>query len=179
MEGGRRRLFCFAMQSRRRRKKVVAGRCGDKIERTPTSSSFGQTKPIGFVLGVAFANAMGMITGYCIVTVIACNGSITVALALPLADVVSPTATTSGQGIGDHPSSRMSRIKPRPACDYQRRYFSPLWPTICTSQLSALDILDWGSKVRPADRVEPPPLLPSTTGPSEAGPSPEGQTLPS
>ena len=32
VEGGRRRLFWFAMQSRRRRKKVVAGRCGDKIE---------------------------------------------------------------------------------------------------------------------------------------------------
>jgi hypothetical protein len=34
MEGGRRRLFCFAMQSRRRRKKAGGGRCGIEIEAT-------------------------------------------------------------------------------------------------------------------------------------------------
>lgn len=46
MEGDRRRLFCFAMQSRRRRKKAGDGRCGIKIEATPSSPVFGQTKPI-------------------------------------------------------------------------------------------------------------------------------------
>ncbi len=40
MEGGRRRLFCFAVQSRRRRKKVGGGRCRKTIEAQPV---FGQT----------------------------------------------------------------------------------------------------------------------------------------
>ena len=43
MEGGRRRLFCFAMQSRRRRNKAGGGRCGKTSEAKPV---FGQTVPI-------------------------------------------------------------------------------------------------------------------------------------
>jgi len=43
VEGGRRRLFCFAMQSRRRRKKAGDGRCGKTSEAKPV---FGQTVPI-------------------------------------------------------------------------------------------------------------------------------------
>ncbi len=42
MEGGRRRLFCLAMQSRRRRKKVGDARCGKTSEAKPV---FGQTYP--------------------------------------------------------------------------------------------------------------------------------------
>ncbi|WP_436595876.1 hypothetical protein [Pseudomonas aeruginosa] len=43
VEGGWRQLFCFAVQSRRRRKKVGDGRCGKTIEAKPV---FGQTVPI-------------------------------------------------------------------------------------------------------------------------------------
>src|SRR5262249_53241493 len=43
VEGGRRQLFCFAMQSRRRRKKGGDGRCGKTVEAQPV---FGQTQSI-------------------------------------------------------------------------------------------------------------------------------------
>ena len=43
VEGGRRRLFCFALQSRRRRKKAGDGRCGKTSEAKPV---FGQTLPV-------------------------------------------------------------------------------------------------------------------------------------
>lgn len=52
MEGGRRQLFCFAMQSRRRRKKADGGRCGIKIEATLALPVFGQTRSIEFAEGV-------------------------------------------------------------------------------------------------------------------------------
>jgi hypothetical protein len=58
VEGGRRQLFCFAMQSRasdRRRKKAGGGRCWFKIEATLASPVFGQTRSIGFAVGVVWS----------------------------------------------------------------------------------------------------------------------------
>ena len=55
MEGGRRQLFCFAMQSRRRRKKADGGRCGIKIEAALALSVFGQTRSIEFAVGVIYS----------------------------------------------------------------------------------------------------------------------------
>lgn len=52
MEGGQRQLFCFAVQSRRRRKKAAVGRCGIKIEAALALPVFGQTRSIEFAVGV-------------------------------------------------------------------------------------------------------------------------------
>jgi hypothetical protein len=55
MEGGRRRLFCFAVQSRRRRKKADGGRCGIKIEAALALPVFGQTRSIEFTVSVIYS----------------------------------------------------------------------------------------------------------------------------
>jgi len=55
VEGGRRQLFCMAMQSRpsgRRRKKADGGRCGIEIEAALASPVFGQTRSIEIAVGV-------------------------------------------------------------------------------------------------------------------------------
>ena len=44
MEGGRRQLFCFALQSRRRRKKAGDGRCG-KTSETPLQRRRSSVRP--------------------------------------------------------------------------------------------------------------------------------------
>ncbi|MBN8931037.1 MAG: hypothetical protein J0G97_03755 [Rhizobium pusense] len=59
VEGGRRRLFCFALQSRRRRKKVVVGRCGIEIEAALASQVFGQTRSIEIAVGVVWSAEKG------------------------------------------------------------------------------------------------------------------------
>lgn len=59
VEGGRRRLFCFALQSRRRRKKIVAGRCWIEIEAALASQVFGQTRSIEIAVGVVWSAGKG------------------------------------------------------------------------------------------------------------------------
>jgi hypothetical protein len=65
VEDGRRRLFWFAMQSRRRRKKVDDGSCGKTIEAKPV---FGQTQAIRGRSGAADREVrknMKMAIGHC------------------------------------------------------------------------------------------------------------------
>ena len=158
VEGGRRRLFCLAMQSRRRRKKVVAGRCGDKIERTLACSSFGQTRPIGLVLGVAFANTSGMMTGSHIDTVIAFDGNITVHLPLQ-AGVDRADRNRLRQGIRDHPPSREYRgtAAARRARSGSHD-FSAVPLDNPDSTPTTPDMLAGWRRLAPACRSDPPPL---------------------
>lgn len=117
MEGGRRRLFCFAMQSRRRRKKVGDGRCGRRARRSRSSV---RPMPIEIADG---APASGNRGNTAMAAVPAPHGSRTELTRVSLVDAGSPDPRRHGPNPAFRGRCRTYGLFSHPRCaDPARRY---------------------------------------------------------